>query len=89
MSTTLQPSQPRPPRFSVLRRAVLAAGVALAAGLPVVSAAQPQTLTIGLIPAEDSQAMIESSRQVLDALQQQRHRLDIAAVCRALSHDVA
>lgn len=32
--------------------------------------AQQQTLTIGLIPAEDSQAMIESSRQVLDALQQ-------------------
>ncbi|WP_083300745.1 phosphonate ABC transporter substrate-binding protein [Jeongeupia sp. USM3] len=32
-------------------------------------AAQP--LSIGLIPAEDSQAMIESSRQVLDALEKQ------------------
>lgn len=30
-----------------------------------------QTLNIGLIPAEDSQAMIESSKEVLDALQQQ------------------
>ncbi|WP_377160550.1 phosphonate ABC transporter substrate-binding protein [Roseateles sp. UC29_93] len=58
-------------RSSVLRRAVLAAAVAVAAGLPAVSSAQQQTLTIGLIPAEDSQAMIESSRQVLDALQQQ------------------
>ena len=54
------------------RRAALRAFSALAltaVALPP-AFAQQQTLTIGLIPAEDSQAMIESSRQVLDALQQ-------------------
>ena len=54
-------------RFFPLRRALLALALPLCA-LPA-AAAQP--LTIGLIPAEDSQAMIESSRQVLDSLQQQ------------------
>ena len=42
--------------------------------LPLVMATSSfaaQTLNIGLIPAEDSQAMIESSKDVLDALQQQ------------------
>jgi len=63
-STSLSPS----------RRVALRAALALtigAAGAPAAFAQQPQVLTIGLIPAEDSQAMIESSRQVLDALQQQ------------------
>lgn len=55
------------PRFSALRRALFALTLPLFA-LPALAA---QPLTIGLIPAEDSQAMIESSRQVLDSLQQQ------------------
>ncbi|MBB3284647.1 phosphonate ABC transporter substrate-binding protein [Mitsuaria sp. BK037] len=61
------------PRFSAARRAALGAALVLTvcAGLPRHASAQPRALTIGLIPAEDSQAMIESSRQVLDALQQQ------------------
>ena len=54
-------------RFSALRRALFALTLPLFA-LPALAA---QPLTIGLIPAEDSQAMIESSRQVLDSLQQQ------------------
>ncbi|MCY1279785.1 putative ABC transporter phosphonate/phosphite binding protein PhnD2 [compost metagenome] len=47
------------------------AGIAL---LPLVAAGQAQSadkLTIGLIPSEDSQAMIETSQQVLDSLEQQ------------------
>lgn len=61
------------PRFSAARRAALGAALVLTvcAGLPRHASAQPRALTIGLIPAEDSQAMIESSRQVLDALQPQ------------------
>ena len=61
------------PRFSAARRTALGAALVLTvcAGLPQHASAQPRALTIGLIPAEDSQAMIESSRQVLDALQQQ------------------
>ncbi len=62
-------------RSSVHRRLALRAALTLtvcAAAAPAAFAQQPQVLTIGLIPAEDSQAMIESSRQlVLDALQQQ------------------
>lgn len=60
------------PRFSAARRTALGAALVLTvcAGLPQHASAQPRALTIGLIPAEDSQAMIESSRQVLDALQQ-------------------
>ena len=60
-----------------LRRGLMAltlASVAAATALPAM-AAEPakagKPLTIGLIPAEDSQAMIESSRLVLDSLQQQ------------------
>ncbi|HVR49988.1 MAG TPA: phosphate/phosphite/phosphonate ABC transporter substrate-binding protein [Pseudorhodoferax sp.] len=56
-----------PQRFSPVRRALFALTLPLFA-LPALAA---PALTIGLIPAEDSQAMIESSRQVLDSLQQQ------------------
>ena len=61
------------PRFSAARRTALGAALVLTvcACLPQHASAQQRTLSIGLIPAEDSQAMIESSRQVLDALQQQ------------------
>jgi len=51
-----------------LRRRLIALALSAVAALPALAA---QPLTIGLIPAEDSQAMIESSRQVLDSLQQQ------------------
>ena len=51
-----------------LRRSLIALALSAVAALPALAA---QPLTIGLIPAEDSQAMIESSRQVLDSLQQQ------------------
>ena len=53
-----------------LRRGLLTLTLAAigAAAMPALAA---PPLTIGLIPAEDSQAMIESSRQVLDSLQQQ------------------
>ena len=51
-----------------LRRSLIALTLSAVAALPALAA---QPLTIGLIPAEDSQAMIESSRQVLDSLQQQ------------------
>lgn len=55
-------------RFPRLRRALLALALPLLATAPAHAAG---TLTIGLIPAEDSQAMIESSKQVLDSLQRQ------------------
>ncbi len=55
-------------RFPRLRRALLALALPLLATAPTHAAG---TLTIGLIPAEDSQAMIESSKQVLDSLQRQ------------------
>lgn len=51
-----------------LRRSLLALTLSTLAAMPALA---QQPLTIGLIPAEDSQAMIESSRQVLDSLQQQ------------------
>lgn len=56
------------PTTHFLRRALLL--------LPLLAAAAsghaaPAALTIGLIPAEDSQAMIESSKQVLESLQRQ------------------
>lgn len=54
-------------RFSPVRRALFAMMLPLMA-LPALA---QQPLTIGLIPAEDSQAMIERSREVLDSLQQQ------------------
>ena len=51
-----------------LRRSLIALTLSAIAFTPALAA---QPLTIGLIPAEDSQAMIESSRQVLDSLQKQ------------------
>lgn len=54
--------------LSRLRRSLIALTLCVMAATPA-AAAPP--ITIGLIPAEDSQAMIESSRQVLDSLQQQ------------------
>ncbi|MGJ7556034.1 phosphonate ABC transporter substrate-binding protein [Variovorax sp. RB3P1] len=54
--------------FFRLRRSLLALTLSAAAAMPALAA---QPLTIGLIPAEDSQAMIESSRLVLDSLQHQ------------------
>lgn len=56
------------------RRSLLRLCLAACAGmlplLPAV-AAQPQVLTVGLIPAEDSQAMLENSKAVIDSLQKQ------------------
>jgi phosphonate transport system substrate-binding protein len=60
--------------FFQLRRGLMALTLATVAAVPALAAepAKPvKPLTIGLIPAEDSQAMIESSRAVLDSLQQQ------------------
>jgi len=51
-----------------LRRSITALALCAAAATPALA---EQPLTIGLIPAEDSQAMIESSRQVLAKLEQQ------------------
>lgn len=51
-----------------LRIATLVAALSALLAGPA-SAVEP--LTIGLIPAEDAQAMLESSKQVLDALQKQ------------------
>ncbi|WP_183002275.1 phosphonate ABC transporter substrate-binding protein [Achromobacter sp. UMC71] len=55
------------------RRSFVAAAAAISFSVLGASAAQAaqDTLTIGLIPAEDSQAMIESSKQVIEQLQQQ------------------
>ncbi|MBB2496194.1 phosphonate ABC transporter substrate-binding protein [Aquipseudomonas ullengensis] len=47
------------------------AGFALLPLLTVGTAQAAEKLTIGLIPSEDSQAMIESSQQVLDSLEKQ------------------
>ncbi|WP_343585278.1 phosphonate ABC transporter substrate-binding protein [Herbaspirillum sp.] len=44
---------------------------ALAASLPGLPALAAQPLTVGLIPAEDSQAMLENSKAVIDTLQKQ------------------
>ncbi len=54
--------------LSRLRRSLIALTLSAIAATPALAA---PPLTIGLIPAEDSQAMIESSRQVLDSLQKQ------------------
>lgn len=54
-----------------LRRSFFTLALATIAAVPALPAMAAQPLTIGLIPAEDSQAMIESSRQVLDSLQKQ------------------
>lgn len=56
------------------RRSLLALCLATLAGaMPALPAfaAQPQVLTVGLIPAEDSQAMLENSKAVIDSLQKQ------------------
>ncbi|WP_432239064.1 phosphonate ABC transporter substrate-binding protein [Herbaspirillum robiniae] len=56
------------------RRSLLRLCLAACAGmLPILPAvaAQPQVLTVGLIPAEDSQAMLENSKAVIDSLQKQ------------------
>jgi ABC-type phosphate/phosphonate transport system substrate-binding protein len=61
--------------FFQLRRGLMALTLATLAVVPALAAepAKPiKPLTIGLIPAEDSQAMIESSRLVLDSLQDER-----------------
>lgn len=61
------------PIRSTSRRSFTAAAAAITLcvlGATAAHAAQ-DTLTIGLIPAEDSQAMIESSKQVIEQLQQQ------------------
>ena len=61
-------------RSALHRRTLIAAGICLSA-LSIFSGATAkaaeETLTIGLIPAEDSQAMIEASKQVIEQLQQQ------------------
>ncbi|MES2532776.1 MAG: phosphonate ABC transporter substrate-binding protein [Pseudomonadota bacterium] len=54
-----------------LRRNLIALALSAVSSVAALPALAAQPLTIGLIPAEDSQAMIESSRQVLDSLQQQ------------------
>ena len=54
--------------ISRMRRNLVALAICAAAALPALAV---QPLTIGLIPAEDSQAMVQSSQQVLDSLQQQ------------------
>ncbi len=64
----------KPPVRRSTRRSFVAAAAAVITlsvlGATAAQAAQ-DTLTIGLIPAEDSQAMIESSKQVIEQLQQQ------------------
>ncbi|WP_082321470.1 phosphonate ABC transporter substrate-binding protein [Variovorax paradoxus] len=54
-----------------LRHSLIALALSAVSAVAALPALAAQPLTIGLIPAEDSQAMIESSRQVLDSLQQQ------------------
>ena len=59
-------------RFTARRSFVAAAAAITLSVLGATAAhAAQDTLTIGLIPAEDSQAMIESSKQVIEQLQQQ------------------
>lgn len=62
-----------PVHRSTRRSFVAAAAAAITFSVLGATAAQAaqDTLTIGLIPAEDSQAMIESSKQVIEQLQQQ------------------
>ena len=62
-----------PAHRSTRRSFVAAAAAAITFSVLGATAAQAaqDTLTIGLIPAEDSQAMIESSKQVIEQLQQQ------------------
>ena len=54
------------------RRRLLALCLGALASLPLSqTASAAQTLTVGLIPAEDSQSMLENSKAVIDTLQQQ------------------
>lgn len=54
------------------RRSLLALCLAaLTSGLLAQPVMAAPTLTVGLIPAEDSQAMLENSKQVIDSLQKQ------------------
>ncbi|WP_425541741.1 phosphonate ABC transporter substrate-binding protein [Alcaligenes faecalis] len=59
--------------FQTARRSFIAATAATAVFSVFGTAAQAaqDTLTIGLIPAEDSQAMIESSKQVIEQLERE------------------
>jgi phosphonate transport system substrate-binding protein len=61
----------RPLSLARLSIARFATGLATASLLLAGTCVSAQTLTIGLIPAEDSQAMIESSKQVIESLQKQ------------------
>lgn len=58
-------------RLLTRRLPFVAAAVFVSLAISPAAHAQQATLTIGLIPAEDSQAMIESSKQVLDIIQKQ------------------
>ncbi|MBV8622761.1 MAG: phosphonate ABC transporter substrate-binding protein, partial [Herbaspirillum sp.] len=54
------------------RRRLLTLCLGALASLPLSqTASAAQTLTVGLIPAEDSQSMLENSKAVIDTLQQQ------------------
>ncbi len=58
--------------MSITRRTTIAGAVAGAGALlarPYVATAQPSVVRVGLIPSEDSRAMLESSRQLLEALE--------------------
>lgn len=55
--------------FAPMRRALF--GLLLPLIILPALAETPRTLTIGLVPNEDSQAMMENSRQVIDSLQKQ------------------
>ncbi|CAM5204638.1 phosphonate ABC transporter substrate-binding protein [Bosea thiooxidans] len=54
-------------RRKIITGALAGAGAALA--LPQIGRAQTKLVKVGLIPSEDSRAMLESSQQLLDALE--------------------
>lgn len=54
-------------RRKIITGALAGAGAALA--LPQIGRAQTKLIKVGLIPSEDSRAMLESSQQLLDALE--------------------
>lgn len=54
-------------RRKIITGALAGAGAALA--LPQIGKAQTKLIKVGLIPSEDSRAMLESSQQLLDALE--------------------
>ncbi len=53
--------------MQVLKRVIAAAALAL--GLAATDAAAQQTLKVGLIPSEDSRAMLTQSKEILEALE--------------------